>query len=219
MLASAASLFIGFTLLRSAVAGFVLYYIACCVAIPLFDLVAARGVPARKIPAVLGFGKARGADVALGVISGLVMVAVMIAALALLKDSVFGSDAIVSTLRTWGLRREYLVLVCALLMAFNGAIEEFFWRGYLHERLASLPNRFLAIGLTSAFFGAQHLFVVSSIVRDPAIVALFLTGILGAGAVWGVMRERTKSLVPSVISHMAVTAGYLGVFLYYSLSA
>jgi membrane protease YdiL (CAAX protease family) len=219
MLASAASLFLGFWVLRSAAWGFALYYLVCCLGIPFFDLVLKRGLPPRRLPGALGFGKPRGRELALGLGSGAAMVAIMLVALVLLRDRVFGSGEVEAALSSWGVPREYLALLCAVMLALNGAAEEFFWRGYLHERLAFLSKRYLAVGLSTFFFGAQHLFVISSIVRDPAVVSLFLFGITGAGAIWGYMRERSGSLVPCVLSHMMVTAGYLGIFLYYSSAA
>jgi membrane protease YdiL (CAAX protease family) len=178
-----------------------------------------RGSSSRRLPAALGLGRPRGRDLALGLASGTAMVAVMLVALVLLRDTVFGSGEVLAALGSWGVPREYLALLCAVMLALNGAAEEFFWRGYLHVRLAPLRNRYIAVGLTTLFFGAQHIFVISSIVKGPAVAALFLAGILGAGAIWGYMRERSGSLVPCVISHMTVTAGYLGIFLYYTATA
>jgi membrane protease YdiL (CAAX protease family) len=210
MAASSLSLFLGFTLLRSALAGFVLYYLACCLALPALDILVLRGTPPRLVPALLGLKAPRRADVALGLGSGAAMTAAMLIALAFLKESVFGDGRIQSVLGLWGASGRNLALVYVVMLAFNGAVEELFWRGFLHERLGAIPNRLFALGLPTLFFGAQHLFVVSSLVADPALVALLLLGILGAGAVWALLRERTRSVLPCILSHVLVTAGYMG---------
>ncbi len=216
MAASAASLFIGFTLLRSAVAGFVLYYLLCCFGLPAADILAARRLSPRRLPAMLGLIKPGRGNLALGLASGLVMAAIAVAVLAIFRERVFGDGHIREVLGAWGASGGNEGLVYAVMLAFNGAVEELFWRGYLHERLKSLPNRFLALALPTAFFAAQHIFVVSRLVADPALVALILVGILGAGAIWAYMRERTLGVLPCVVSHMLVTAGYMGALFFFS---
>jgi uncharacterized protein len=226
MAASAASLFLGFTILRSAFAGFVLYYLACCLVLPALDILVLRGLPRRgkprpgtplrRVPALLGLVAPRRSDIALGLGSGVAMAAAMLAALALFKGSIFSDGRIQSVLRAWGASGQNLALVYIVMLAFNGAVEELFWRGYLHGKLEALPNRLAALGLPTFFFGAQHVFVVSSLVADPALVALMLLGILGAGAAWSALRERTGSVVPCVLSHALVTAGYMGALCWFS---
>lgn len=146
------------------------------------------------------------------------MVAAMLLALLLLRDRIFADGRILAALQGWGVPREGLALVFVVMLAFNGALEECFWRGYLHERLGGLRGRAAALALPTLVFGGQHFFVVSTIVADPWIVALFLAGITGAGAVWAFIRERCGRLLPAVLSHMVVTAGYMLVFIIYTSS-
>lgn len=210
MAASAAALFLGFMALRSAVAGFVLYYLACCLVLPAADFLALRKISPRRIPGLLGLRRPTRADLAAGFAAGAAMAAPMLVVLALFKGAVFGDGRVHSVLISWGASDRNMATIYIVMLAFNGAVEELFWRGYLHERLKALPNRFLALGLPTFFFGAQHVFVVSSLVANRAVVGLFLVGILGAGAIWSYMRERIGSVIPCVVSHMIVTAGYMG---------
>jgi uncharacterized protein len=216
MAASAASLFLGFTILHSAIAGFVLYYLLCCLALPALDLFAARKLPLRPALIALGLKRPGGRDIALGLGSGALMSTAMMAALVVFKGSVFGDGRIQSVLKDWGASGSNEALVYVVMLAFNGAIEELFWRGYLHDKLLALPRRLVALGLPCLFFGAQHVFVLSLLVADPALVALFLVGILGAGAIWGYMRERSGGVLPCILSHMLVTAGYMGALFFFS---
>ncbi len=212
MLASAVSLFLGFTVLRSAFAGFALYYLLCCITLPLLDILVLRKIPARCIPELLGFSPPKKKDIVLGVWAGLAMAAAMLVALVVFRDVVFGDGRIGAVLKGWGASGKNAVVVYIVMLVFNGALEELFWRGYLYDRLRAMPNRFLALGLPAFFFGAQHLFVVSLLVADPAIVGLFIAGIFGAGLVWSLMRERSGGILACVISHTLVTSGYMGAF-------
>ena len=212
MAASAASLFLGFTVLGDVVAGFILYYLACCIGLPLAELLVLRRLRPGDLPRVLGLGRLTRGNLALGLAAGTGMLVLMLAALVLLREPVFGDGTIMATLASWGAGGDRLVPVFLVMVTFNGVVEELFWRGYLHERLSGLGNRLLANALPAACFGLQHVFVVSSLVRDPWITALFLAGITGAGAAWAFLRERSGSLWPSLLSHVMVTAGYMGAF-------
>jgi membrane protease YdiL (CAAX protease family) len=216
MAASAASLFLSFTVLKSAIAGFVLYHLLCCIVLPAADFLVLKKASPRSVAALLGFRKPWRRDLALGLGLGAFMAAVMILALSFLRAGVFESGKIHEALGEWGVSGRNMVLVYIVMIAFNGAVEELFWRGYLYERLRFLPNRFLALGLPAFFFGAQHLFVISRLVADPALIALFLLGILGAGAVWSVLREHSAGILPCLVSHVMVTAGYMGALFFFS---
>ena len=153
MLASAVSLFLGFTVLRSAFAGFALYYLLCCITLPLLDILVLRKIPARCIPELLGFSPPKKKDIVLGVWAGLAMAAAMLVALVVFRDVVFGDGRIGAVLKGWGASGKNAVVVYIVMLVFNGALEELFWRGYLYDRLRAMPNRFLALGLP-AFFSA-----------------------------------------------------------------
>jgi len=213
MAASAASLWLGFWVLRSALAGFCLYYLLCCLVLPTAALLAAGKATPRALPSLLGLLPLRGADLGLGLGIGLAMSAPMVLVLALFRQELFGDGRIREVLARWGASGDRALLVYVAMLAFNGIVEELFWRGFIHDRLRALPNRWVALGLPALFFAAQHLFVVSSLVASPGLIALFLAGILGAGVVWSLLRELRGSVIPSLVSHVLVTAGYMAAFL------
>jgi membrane protease YdiL (CAAX protease family) len=210
-LASAFSLFLGFKVLKSLVAGFALYYLACCVCLPLVDLLGLRALGWKGIAPAIGLERPTRPAVLVGLGSALAMDSVMIAVLGLFRGRVFADGRVQSTLRTWGAGGGRLILVFIVMLAFNGVLEELFWRGYLRERFSGMKSRLAALALPTLFFGLQHVFVMSSLVADPLLLALFVFGITAAGAVWALMRERF-GLVSCVLSHALVTAGYLGAF-------
>lgn len=216
MISSALSLFVGFTILRSALAGFFLYYVLCCLVLPTLEMLGLRRLSPRVLPELLGFNGLGRRGLSLGLLSGFGMTAIMLIALALFKNRIFGDGRIFGVLREWGASGGNAVYVYIAMLAFNGAVEEFFWRGFLYDKLKYVPNRFLALGVPLLFFGAQHVFVVSRLVAGLDLVALILVGIFGAGAVWSLIRERTGSVLPCAISHTIVTAGYMGALLFFT---
>jgi len=215
-LASAFSLFLGFTVLKSLAAGFVLYYLGCCVCLPLADLRGLRKLGWRGIAPAIGLERPARPAVLAGLGSALAMDLVMIAVLYLFRARVFADGRVQSALRGWG-GGGSLVPVFLVMLAFNGVLEELFWRGYLRERFSGMKSRFAALALPTLFFGLQHVFVMSSLVADPELLALFVFGITGAGAVWALMRERF-GLASCVLSHALVTAGYMAAFYVFGLA-
>lgn len=214
MLAPVAALYLSFGLARSVLLGFILYYLVSCLSLPALDLLLLRKVGPRRALSLVGLGRPSKGELALGLGTGAAMALVAVAALALFKTAVFGDGRIGAALREWGVSGGNIVAVFAVMLAFNGAVEELFWRGYLYDRLRSLGNRPLALGLPALVFGAQHFFVLSRLVADPAVLGLFLFGIFGAGLIWSLMRERSGGAVGCAISHMLVTAGYMGAFFF-----
>lgn len=215
MAISAISLFIAFTLVRSAFLGFILYYLVACLGLPALDLVAVRTLAPRAVPEALGLrGSRRG--IAVGVATGFGMAAIMLIVLIAFSERLFGDGKMLAVVAGWGVSSRNAFIVYVVMLAFNGAVEELFWRGFLYDGLKAVSSRVVALGLPLLFFSAQHYFVVSRLVTDPGLVALILAGIFGAGLVWSVLREATRSVVPCVISHTIVTAGYMGAFYFFT---
>jgi uncharacterized protein len=82
--------------------------------------------------------------------------------------------------------------VSALLFAWIGPAEEIFWRGFLQHRLAARWGDLRGWLLTSAVYGAVHLWAGN--------VMLFLAALL-CGLFWGALYWRWRSLWPGIVSH------------------
>jgi len=212
------SLFFGVFVLKSLMAVFFSYYLLCSLGLPLLDLRLGAGLGLREIPRWLALSPVRAWDLALGALSGTGMAAIMIASFVALKSVFLADNRILASIEAWGVSRDDIAMVFVVMLAFNGALEELFWRGYIHRKFEDMGNRAAAVGIPALFFCSWHIFVISSLVANPLAIALFMAGIGGAGIVWGIMRERSGSVVPCVVSHMIVTAGYLGIFYVFILA-
>lgn len=76
-------------------------------------------------------------------------------------------------------------------------VEELLFRGYLFTTLVEGMGTRAAIGVTSALFGAAHLFN-----PDPSVTSL--AAVATAGAFLGAVRAATGSLVAATVAHVAV---------------
>lgn len=215
MLLPGACLALSLRVFHSLALTFVLYYLVSCGAVPLADLLLVRRQGWRSLPGLLRICPVRRADVLLGLGTGLAVCVLMASAFRLLEGILLGGNRILESVEAWGISRGNLALVYAVLIVFNGALEELFWRGYIHDRLSYLRHRPLAVVLPAAVFGLQHVFVLTSILPGPSAVALALAGVTAGGVLWTFLREWRGSLVPAALSHMTVTIGYMGIFTYY----
>lgn len=218
MALSACSLFISLILLSNLTACFLSYYLFVCLLIPLAAAYfKGPGQRARYLRS-FGFSFPRRRDLAPGLVSGLAMTLVMVFAFILLKPVFLNDNNILSSIKSWGVPSKHIVFIFLVMLFFNGAVEEFFWRGYIRSRFAKAGNHVLAVGLPAVFFCGQHIFVIGSLFKDPFAITLCMTGIGSAGIIWGMMRERGIGLWACILSHMIVTTGYLGIFYLFILT-
>lgn len=86
-----------------------------------------------------------------------------------------------------------LTAIFILLLFPIGPAEELYWRGLVQRRLneALTPNR--AILVTSALYSAIHLPTL-----NPSLMLVAFIG----GLVWGYVYNRSKNLLPALVSHV-----------------
>jgi membrane protease YdiL (CAAX protease family) len=192
---------------------FLLYQGIYCIGIPVADLVFIRRLSAAQIGERLGvrFGRK---PVFQGIVIGAAVMISMTAFFVLLRNVLIDPDAISSLLRTWRVGRDQL-LIFLIVMAFaNPVVEELYWRGYFFDRLKSrLPTGRSAV--LSSFFYASYHFVTTCSLFNLKIGVLFTTVIFGAGVFWGILRERSGSVIGPIVIHMlADWAVMIAYFLY-----
>jgi uncharacterized protein len=198
-------------ILKSLAVSFLLYSLLACIAVPLIDMAAFRRIGGAGVLERLGLKPIARRDIIAGLAIGAVLGASIWAAFAFLgRNFLRGGDAR-GVVRSWGVPDNGLAALYLGALVLNGAIEEIFWRGYLHERLAGIRRRWLAVSLPALVFGSQHIFVMSALVRDPLGLTLAMCGIIGAGLFWGFLRERLRGLWASLLSHALVAIAYLSV--------
>ncbi len=90
------------------------------------------------------------------------------------------------------------------LSAVNSLQEEWYWRGFITDRLRTLGlRRWPAILLSGTCFGLHHIFPM--LLYFPAGYAwLFVGGTVLGGIWWSWLREHNHSLLTTCISHACV---------------
>jgi len=92
----------------------------------------------------------------------------------------------------------FLVYFCAV----NPALEELYWRGYLHHPSRRLiPNDLL--------FAGYHLLVLAGYFAWPWLIAVFI-GLTAAAWLWRQLARHTGGLLVPYLSHVAADAGIMG---------
>ena len=93
----------------------------------------------------------------------------------------------------------YFYLISFLLSFINAPLEEWFFRGYLHEELKKITSNHCF--WTSFIFSLHHLAILV-IYFDLTFALLFTFGTGVAGYVWSKMRDKGSSLMCLSVSHI-----------------
>jgi membrane protease YdiL (CAAX protease family) len=210
--------FVSLFVFRSLALSFLLYSLLGCVLIPLADLVLSRKLRLRDVPAALAIVPIGRRNAIMGLSIGLGFAGIMWGAFLLFGKAFLEGSAALDLVTAWGIPRNGLMYAYVAFLVLNGAIEEFYWRGYIHDKLKGEGKRWLAVGLPALVFGGQHYFVISGLLRNPVAIAVFMAAIVCTGVFWGIMRELAKSLFACMLSHALVAAGYMGILYAYVLA-
>lgn len=91
-------------------------------------------------------------------------------------------------------------LLVIYFVALNPVVEEFFWRGVVYERLKSFVSPWHALLWSSLLFGAWHWVIIQYFFTPAWQIALTFLVCLG-GVIFGLLYERSKSLLPAILVH------------------
>lgn len=144
-----------------------------------------------------------------GIASGLVLGGIVLGAYYLFFAGNLDPAPIQAKLSSLGLAERFWVagmFICLL----NSGLEEWFWRGFILERMHQSMSAAKAIALSSLLFGAHHYFTLLPYF-DAGLAAFFTCGTMAAGAVWAFMRIRGASLVDCWISHIMADLAIISV--------
>jgi membrane protease YdiL (CAAX protease family) len=83
-------------------------------------------------------------------------------------------------------------LICTLLLGWIGPAEEIFWRGFVQQRLMQRYGPWPGLVATTAIYALVHVWSGNFMLVMAAAIA---------GAFWGLLFMRCKSLWPGIISH------------------
>ncbi|GAI71816.1 unnamed protein product, partial [marine sediment metagenome] len=93
-------------------------------------------------------------------------------------------------------------------------LEELYWRGFMHQKLAKKRRPGPVILLTALFYSLYHFLSVIPLFAWPFNVMMVIPVFL-AGLIWGYMRYRSGSLLGSIICHALADTGIMAVYLLY----
>ncbi len=166
-----------------------------------------------------------------GILSGFIIVIIMILGFIVFYRYFSNAKVVIDAAASMGIQKNFSLIIAIVGLVINAAAEEVFWRGTLHNLLGLNPENqnkeqskekkllsrtvLIRILVISFLFGLNHVGIMAGIAPSVSAGLLSLLGITLSGILWGVMREITYSIIPSLISHILVTLGYSGLLVYY----
>ncbi|WP_180994424.1 CPBP family intramembrane glutamic endopeptidase [Bacillus sp. Marseille-P3661] len=143
-----------------------------------------------------------------GILSGLLSLSFVFGGLLLLHPSIIDVDHIQSILDEWGFTGRAVIGLIIILLVVNPILEEVYWRSFMYQKLKAGMKAIYANLITSFFYTLYHLLIVIPIFQMPlraiAVISVFLAGIF-----WGYLREKTNSIIGSIISHLLADLGII----------
>jgi uncharacterized protein len=116
-----------------------------------------------------------------------------------------------SLLAEWGLSGNGIFVLLLVFVTVNPILEEVYWRGFMFSKLKMKGNAIKAIFITSFFYTLYHfLSVIPMFQWGFNIVAVI--PVLLAGLFWGYIREKTGSIIGTMISHTLADLGIVCVY-------
>ncbi|WP_088007078.1 CPBP family intramembrane glutamic endopeptidase [Indiicoccus explosivorum] len=191
-------MFIGLTLIGNVPITFLLFY-GWLLGVPLLE----RAFPAERF-------KSGKRDVMWGIGSGLLFFLFIFVGMRFLHIYLLDIGKLRVLLVEWGFSgpgEGWLVLVFLLV---NPVLEEIYWRGYVYDRLRP-RGKVAAIWITAVFYALYHLLTVNELFTG-GFSLLAVLPVLLAGLFWGILREKTGSITPTIIGHGLADLGILFVY-------
>lgn len=136
-----------------------------------------------------------------GLFSGVLFGGVIALAWGLLFQGQLSGNGIAEKLNSLNMLEHYWSVAIFIALA-NSLLEEWYWRGFVHDQLCQRsPSKLWIVGLGGIGFGLHHYFTL--IVYFPLAVTLFFTfATMVAGGLWSLMRYKGVSLIDCYISHI-----------------
>jgi len=205
MLLGVLSVVLPLLVLENVYVTFILYYGLISIIVPFLDIKLFRKLSWHDLIDALGFQNKRGLKV--GLLHGLCLYILILASYFILR-SIADTGSILSTVASWGGANRILVFL--LVIVFNGAVEEVFWRGYC---LGRPGMNWRSVIMVTLFYASYHVATIFSFFGISGFSVLLVLSIALVGLLWGWMRVHYNSTWPSMMGHVLATAGYMTVFI------
>jgi len=191
---------------------FAAYHLGFCLVLPLWRNLGLRRGSWRDHFGSLGLtgpGTSRG--MALGLALGLFLATAAIGFFRWQGGNLLASQEVGPVLAGWGVDESNQALMFWFMILVNGPAEELYWRGFVHSGLRDRRPRWATLLLVAGCYASYHGVTIGWLVTDRWVALLFTAAILVMGFLWGVLRERTGSVWPALLSHWAAAAAYMWV--------
>jgi uncharacterized protein len=151
-------------------------------------------------------------SILLGSASGIIFLVIIYSSVSYLFSFLIELELIRSLLEEWNFDGEMVWVLIAVLILLNPFLEENYWRNFMYEELKLSMSQGKAILTASLFYSLYHLLSLIELFSWPfnvlAVLPVFLAGIL-----WGLIKQKTKSLAAPVISHILADTGIMMIYL------
>lgn len=159
----------------------------------------------------LSFSPMRKGGVVLGILSGLVINAVILGVFALWGDTLIDPELIRTKVNEIGLNSVPRYLGGALYwITVNSLIEEYVWRWFVVRHCEQVSRPVGAVLLSALGFTLHHI-IAMQLFMSWGGVALSATGIFIGGAIWSALYVKYRSIWPCYISHAMVDLAIFGI--------
>ena len=216
-------------ILNSLLVSFLAYTLMVCVGTTVLVAILLWGKPdTSSRAAMLGVSTVKKDQLVLGLLIGFAIDAIMVLGFWLFYKVFSDAEAVRAVAGRLGIRGGIYLWIAVSGLVVNAVAEEFFWRGCPHALLGLVPDgngkklfgplqhgALARVLIVSLFFGMNHVGIMLTIAPSLPAALLSLLGIFLSGAFWSLLRESTKSLIPSLVSHVLVTLGYSGLLVFY----
>ena len=192
-------MFIGLQLFENVAVTYVLFY-GWLLAFPLFS----KAFPKERM-------RLSKHTLFVGIASGVIFFSFILGGMLLLHDFLLDIEALRALLVDWGFIGPGEIVLVLVLLLLNPLLEEVYWRGYMFEKIRAKSSALLTITVTGAFYTLYHVLTVMEIF-EIAFTLAALVPVLFAGLFWGYVRERTGSILATVIGHGLADFGIVCVY-------
>ncbi|NQF15733.1 CPBP family intramembrane metalloprotease [Brevibacillus sp. HB1.3] len=203
-------IFLGLQVMSSVPVTFLLFY-GWLFAVPFVDMIVLKGNTWRDTFRQMGLRINR-PNMYHGIWTGLLFFLIMIVAGYFFHSALFDKDDLQILLVQWDFSGNLVVWLILVLLVINPFLEEIYWRGYLFKKLEGRRTKRTMILLTSLFYSLYHFLSIIPLFSWPYNIAMILPVFL-AGMIWGYMRDKSNSLMGSIVSHILADSGIMAVYL------
>jgi membrane protease YdiL (CAAX protease family) len=147
-----------------------------------------------------------------GIVSGLLISAVIVAVYVLVAGKMIDADALKKMAVEVGLSNVWIYLgATTYWVLINSVLEEYVWRWFVVEKLEEVVSgKLVAVLLSAAAFTLHHIIALLVYFSWP-VVLICSAGLFMGGAIWSWFYMKYRSVWPGYLSHAIVDIAVFGI--------